>query len=257
MHLTFIPGLSDYLSAPASLPTSCKKVHFHKTFNLMQNSRHDLILYCKTNLCWSFSWNDVWYFLNSKIKIHTNNKHWHFSDVETSLMLCSQSAPVSHNVQCRITGCQRWSFLHTLTFSRIRLIASPGIFQKCLFNPGKYDFKTVRSSSFWFGLEKLGAASWTGSADWEVGNITLAFLGGINANINSIFIIIMKIGKHYCEGISEVHQCPQSLWNIPSISSPADNRHHHHHHQHLKIITVIIIITYSLIFCWLILFSSI
>ena len=183
--------------------------------------------------------------------------NWHFSDVETSLMLCSQSAPVSHNVQCRITGCQRWSFLHTLTFSRIRLIASPGIFQKCLFNPGKYDFKTARSSSFWFGLEKLGAASWTGSADWEVGNITLAFLGGINANINSIFIIIMKIGKHYCEGIPEVHQCPQSLWNIPSISSPADNRHHHHHHQHLKIITVSIIIIYSLIFCWLILFSSI
>ena len=201
MHLTFIPGLSDYLSAPASLPTSCKKVHFHKTFNLMQNSRHDLILYCKTNLCWSFSWNDVWYFLNSKIKIRTNNKHWHFSDVETSLMLCSQSAPVSHNVQCRITGCQRWSFLHTLTFSRIRLIASPGIFQKCLFKAGKYYFKTVRSSSFWFGLEKLGAASWTGSADWEVGNITLAFLGGINANTNSIFIIIMKIGKHYCGGI--------------------------------------------------------
>ena len=52
---------------------------------------------------------------------------------------------------------------------------------------------------------------------------------------------------------SEVHQCPQSLWNIPSISSPADNRHH----QHLKIITVSIIFIYSLIFCWLILFSSI
>ena len=122
---TFIPGLSDYLSPLAS--QSCKNIHllhFHKTFNLMQNSRHDLILYCQTKFQVIFFFtsfsvhNNMIFCINTKLE--TNNENSAVINGILHLFLITFIATLLEMITL--------SFLHPLTFSKIPFIASPGNF---------------------------------------------------------------------------------------------------------------------------------